>query len=373
MAVYYFLFAVIVLQMILESIAKKYNFEKKFPFWYNLIFKEKYLICFLFVLFATIRSSRVGLDNGNYIKFYNACKNGEYIFNFEIGYSLLNMILAKMGLPINALWFVIAIFTMYAFKKLIDTYCKDDQYISYLLFLSLGLYAQMLGLYRQILALDFCLLGLCSLKRDKYFEFIWFVLMGSMFHLSGLMGFVFILPKFIKIDFKTCVFSFMILAVVGLLFPEVLQLLEIVVPNFHYYSQYISQGKLAGGYFLDIPYTIGLAGILVFLVVVYFVYGENFFKEDYKNFSFFLILYVIYFYTKLLGVAYGFEALFNRISIMFYFSLIILPTFVEKAISNIKLRNWYKIAIIIVSFCYMTYLLKYKGSCGVYPYEFMWN
>lgn len=373
MAVYYFLFAVILLQMILEPIAKKYKFEEKSPFWYDLIFKEKYLICFLFILFATIRGNSVGGDNGNYIKYYNACKNGEYIFDFEIGYGYLNIILAKLGLPINALWLVIAFFTMYAFKKLIDTYCKDSQYIPYLLFLSLGLYAQMLGLYRQIIALDFCLLGLCSLKNNKYFEFVWFVLMSSMFHLSGLLGFVFLIPKIIKFDFRTCIISFLILTILGVFFIEFLQLLEMIIPNFRYYSQYVEQNPLYGGYFLDIPYTIGLAGILVFLIIIYFGYKNKYSKEEYKNFSYFLILYIIYFYTKLLGVAYGFEALFNRISIMFYFSIIILPTFVEKAIGRFRLRKWYQIAIIIVAFCYMTYLIKYKGSCMVYPYEFMWN
>lgn len=358
MAVYYFLFAVILLQMILEPVAEKHNFKNKSPFWNDLIFKKKYLICFLFVLFATIRGNHVGLDNGNYIRYYNECKNGKYIFDFEIGYQFLNVILAKMGLPINALWFVIALFTMFAFKKLIDTYCKENQYIPYLLFLSLGLYAQMLCLNRQIIALDFCLFGLCSLSKNKYFEFFWFVIMGSMFHLSGLLCLVFIIPKFLKFNLKTCSISFAVLTIIGVFFIEILELLEKIIPNFHYYSQYVYANRLSSGYFLDIPYTMGLMGILVFLTIIFFIFKEKYSKEDYANFSVFFILYIIYCYTKVLGVAYDFSALFNRMSIMFYFSIIILPTFVEKVISNPKLRDWYRIAIIIVAFCYMTYLLS---------------
>lgn len=370
MLVYILLFAVVVLTWGLDKLALHFGFDKKHPYLYTVIFTNKTLILFLIIMFATIRAESVGADNSNYIKYFNSVAERRPCYDYGVGYAGLNFIITLLGMPINVLWFVITSFTVYSFNALFNEY-SNNTYICWLLFFALGIYAQMLGLYRQILALDFCVLGLIWLRRNDILVFLIYVILGFFFHLSALIALFYVIPKYVKLNWRTGIIAISIMIMLGILIVDLLRLLEDYFPQFSYYSQYVAMGWVASSSRLDIPYAIGVAIILAVACFAYFKMQSKMDKKQQQDFSFFIWLFAVYVFTKIVGIPYNLNALFNRTSMYFFFSIIFIAEMLGGLLKRKNLKVMYNIALIVVAFCYMYFLIKIKGSCGVYPYAVM--
>lgn len=141
-------------------------------------------VSILFCAFVSVLRYEIGGDYSHYVDEYNSIgQNGASSSYTEIGYSELSYLLYRLGFPAQSIFvissFVLAAAIFYFVIKSVDT-----QYWSLfvLLFVILGFYFSSLNILRQYFATAFCIFGFVSLKRNRIFKFVLFVIIGGLFH-----------------------------------------------------------------------------------------------------------------------------------------------------------------------------------------------
>lgn len=214
-------------------------------------------ICFValvvIVFIAGIRDYSVGADTKTYLSalnYYSSFPQGQILdlplvwpYDFEPGFFLFTKLCAFFQLSDTAFLFVVAVAIYVPVFLLIKDY-SSDMFLSVVVYFGIGLFAYSLGIFRQMIALSICLVGLRFLLNGNNLLFTIFVLIAAAFHTSALMfGLLWFYNKFpLKLVAKWSIpISF-----ICLLFGREIALL--IVRFFPMYSTYIgSADDIRGG------------------------------------------------------------------------------------------------------------------------------
>lgn len=377
MWIYYLLIALIFLDFGLEFWSnKKLTKNNRFKRFLDFVFKFRLISIFSIILVSSLRAYSVGGDLTVYYDEYTQFKSLSVaeafkLSRFEFGYTILTFILAKIGFGFRIVLVLSSIFTAICFWKFIKEF-SPNKCMSLVLFICFGLFAQSLNIMRHIIALDFILLALICLHKNKIWQSVVLILCSSLFHITALVGLMFILFKYLKPTWQLFAFSVLLVFVGVKIFPYAMKVVSLITPV-DFYNQYFVVEKdkfIATPGLMDNLYSLGLALIFVVLFV-----GKRFLKslneKELKIYDFFLVVYMFVPLIRLAGFAMSAQSLLHRLNVWFFFSLIILvPLFIKGLNLNKKWKVSVYCVTYIAAFCYMYYFYAIQASNKVVPYLF---
>ena len=376
---YFFLLAMICVDFYVEHIlATKgaLNGNTSFKKALNFIFKYRLITILTMVFMSTFKAFSVGGDMGEYYKYYNLLKQDGNLFRLpitnkiEFGYTFLCSLLVLCHAPFAVLWFIISSFV--AISLIIFTNkVSSNKFMSFILFVALGVFAQSLSALRQIVAMSFLLLAVCRLVDKKWIIATLLILAGSLFHISALICLLIVPLRFIEPKWWWIVFSFGATIVGSFVLPYALKFLEYITPLDYYtkyfvvLTQYIQKSDL-----LNTFYSLALIGMFVVMYVARFKILKLE-EKDKKLYDFFLWVFLFVALFRIAGFILNMPQLFNRLNMYFFMILIVLIPLCVKGLSyNKKLFVIANVTVYIVAIAFMIYLYAIKNSCGVYPFVF---
>lgn len=219
-------------------------------------------------------------DYTNYINFFLKSLNWPFVnilnfnisFEMERGFVLLGRLIGTISNSPVFYVFCISAITIFLYLKFIDKW-SQLQWVTILLFVSIGDYYASYNLMRQILASALFLMAVDFLKDKKYIKYIVFVLFLSLIHVSAIamIPVGFLLVK--KINFKQYMMIFVVTIILMKYLPNIISIVQIIIPRFNNYKF----GMTAGSINSVIP-TLGI--ILFAFVCLYLDKGSFDFDVD---------------------------------------------------------------------------------------------
>ena len=322
----------------------------------------KYCAILVPSIVAGIRCN-VGTDYNLYSKSFNLIKSnydvGRYE-DFEIGYKLLNKFVAYIGGNFNLLLFIMSFFTiLFMYKALVNE--KENISVTFgMLVYMLMYYQTSLNLLRQCLAISICIYAITCLNRKSIFNYLFYVLVASLFHRSALICLGIILVKYIFESEKMKVLKWAILGIsIFLVFNKQIigEIVGILLKS-DYYSGYFLRETESGGSL--ILYFIKILPILLICVL-----ASDKFKGN-KNMR-------LYYYVILCGYILGILRAFSmtqvqRISYYFTYLTVIVAPF---AIINMPKKYLKTVQYIFVLYLVCKWYVDffYNGYSETVPYQ----
>lgn len=243
------------------------------------------IILFFMITVCGLRKN-VGTDYGLYKFYYGNLGKGS---RFEIGFKNLMIFCNKIGCSYNVFIFIIAAITIILFYLLIKRYSKKPA-DSIFYFVTLGYYAFLFNIIRQMLAISISLFGIKYIKEKNFIKYLVVIVIASLFHLSALIMipvyFLLKLPNNRKINIALI----FICICAMFLYNDVY---HFVIKNFTQYSAYSE----VNAYTFTKPglgtYIVGLVNFVLFIVM--FINRkkirelDDMYDEYFKLFSYSLI------------------------------------------------------------------------------------
>ncbi len=383
MWIYYCIIGLICIDFLLEYWLRKKNVltdEKnvsKVKKFLNFIFKYRVITILSLVLVSTLKAYTVGADTKIYERYWNALKNNEEkLFiaginvQIEFLYTIFNSLLIVLGLSFRFSIFIISLFVSISIVVFVNK-VSTNKFMSLILYVALGIFAQSLNLYRQIIAMVFVLFAIMCLIDKKWIKATMLILVGTFFHMSCLMCLLFVIFRFIKPKWWIIVGAFTLATVGAFALPQVLKVLENLF-GINYYTKYfveITEYRNPSN-LINTLYSIGI--ICVFAVM--YVARFKVLKLDQKDkqiYDFFLLIFMIVPLVRIVGYIMEMPELLNRLSMYpFMILLVLIPLFVKGLKHNTKLYAFANVGVYLISAVYMYYLYAVELSCKVVPYAF---
>lgn len=375
------LLLVVAFDFLLEYIWNRMEVNEEFwvSKFLNFAFKYRIITIVAFVFASTFRASTVGLDTQNYLHYYNELANGtRKVFvapiatKFEIWFTFINSILAAFNLDFKMLLFVVSLFVAICIVLFVNKF-SNNKWLSLMLYVMLGVFAQSLNTLRQILAIALMLLALVKLFDKRWFASIVLILFASTFHITALVCLVLVPLRYIKFKSWHVIGIIILTAGASFAFPTILKIVEQLTP-LDFYTKYMVEitEYIGASSMMDNLYSVALIAMYAAFFIAQKKFKEYDKQEDDK-YNMFLNLYLVVPLIRVAGFITKMQALFNRISMYFFISLIILiPMFVERvAGKNKKLYSILLALVVCVGLAFMYFLHVMKGSCGIVP--FTWD
>ena len=149
-----------------------------------------YIISILMFIMIGCRSIQIGIDTSHYKEIYDNYSYMAFIEifeleNVEIGYSVLNIIIAKVFGNFQWLLLVSAAIYIIPVTILIKKYSQKP-WLSYLLFICFGFFTFAMSTIRQSIAMGIIMLAFIFIEKRKVLWYILCILLASTFHISAL-------------------------------------------------------------------------------------------------------------------------------------------------------------------------------------------
>ncbi len=232
--------------------------------------------------------------------------------NKDVGYVLLNKVVGSFSdsfiLFRNLIYFFnITVFCIFVYKN------TNYYSFSIVLYLAVGYLGFNFTIFRESIAVSFCIIGLMFLKKEKYFVFFLFILIAVSFHQTAILCLIYVPLIKYKNNQRIFIKFFLFLIVLPIMFLSANKILRLYQRN-DYTNIYTSGTGVA---------------LLVFFVIVFleisvlFRHSINKHSIDYD-----LALSVLFF--QILAVSFS---LYNRCIQYFYPPLIVL---ISNCISEVK-------------------------------------
>lgn len=209
--------------------------------------KKKFFFFFCLIQMTLIIGLRyqVGADYIPYERMYNYLGGGVYVGykydTVEIGYSILNQILWKIGVPYWGLNLLIAFLTILFMLKAIKEWSVDF-FLSVYLYISFFFFYHAMNQTRQGLAIAIGLYAVALLSKGNVKKFLFWIIFGSLFHITLLI----FLPLFFlrKIEFnKSALYIYTAtIFVLFIGFSIIIQLIQITRYSIYINSFYDLEG-----------------------------------------------------------------------------------------------------------------------------------
>ena len=335
----------------------------------NKMNKRFLLLSFLVIwLIQGLRGESVGLDTDQYTLAFQRAVYGYYPERWEFLFSVLMRTLSRISENPQILFLVSSMLILIGIRAFIqyNTEEKTSAFWPVFLFIVLTQYFSTMNLVRQSLAMAAGCNVYTVLRRDQsrkgFLISTALIATASMFHTSGLVCVLLLLPFLIKINRKTIIMGTAVTMGLLFLFPYVLRVFLLIFPR---YSRYI-------GGTLDIAGSSGvytLFGIIEFLIIVICLLTLN--PEREENKEIYRLMFVTLFSLALILMQ-------RRISLAmrlgYYFELfliLLIPEFVNKWKRNLRIPI--KIGVYALGWAYFIYQMTISSARGCVPYFFFWQ
>lgn len=325
--------------------------------------KRTFLLCcgaFLFVMIA-FRSQYVGTEDSQRY-YYNWAllsdmpysRLGDYLVSTEMesGY-LASVWLLSHLIPYPQMLFVFSglLFTSSVCRFIYKN--SDDVCMSFVMFVSLGLYTFMVQGLRQAVAMSICLFAFEFAKKKKLIPFLLLVFFAMLFHKTAIVFLVVYFINILKMNWKSYalvgVGSAIVLAGSG----YIVEICKILFNEEAYDTKVESGGLVA-------------TAIYVLILAVGFIFSNKKQKND-ELFKFFFYFTYIGLFTYVLR--YVELVILERISYYFLFGQIVL---LPKVLNNFdgKVKSITKTITLIL--CILLFMYRLSSS-DLIPYLFFWQ
>lgn len=188
------------------------------------------IIAFELFLILALRADNLGVDLTNYKAGYEYIRNLEFRdlfsrlrfiqtaklihrFRYESGYALLCWMVGNLGISFHGFLIICAAINMYGFESFISKYSKNP-FISYLIFLGLGIYVRSFGILRQQLSVSILLLTVQWMFEEKYRRAIIGIILSFLIHRASLLIVLLFLLRRVQITRR--LFGFLALAEIAI-------------------------------------------------------------------------------------------------------------------------------------------------------------
>ncbi|MDE6019916.1 MAG: EpsG family protein, partial [Ruminococcus sp.] len=143
-----------------------------------------------FVILCSFRDFSVGQDTENYrVAYENINKIGLksfFLFGWEPGFVLINLLFAKLGFSFRILLSSIGIFSYYSVFRFINKY-SPYPWLSILIYIGFGNFYVSLFVLRQTLAIAVLLYGFKYIINRQFYQFCLIVILATSFHLTAIL------------------------------------------------------------------------------------------------------------------------------------------------------------------------------------------
>lgn len=313
----------------------------------------------LLILYSSFRGIDYNSDMGEYIASFNQYSNYTFkqilqLYNLDIKsptYHFVGWIVAKIS-GSEQIWLsIIAVFFVSTVSYLIYKESKLP-FVSFIAFLSLGFFLFSLTGLRQTVAMGFLIISYFSAKDNKFFKFLFFVLVASLFHDSALIFLILYPIRNLKFGWFH-VFFISACLVVSLFFKS--QFKEFLGELFK--DSYF-------GIYADSDKALNFSGIIMQLAI--FTFNLFYYKGVTNKNKNALILYNCAF----LGLSFQLFSIviaeMFRISRYFaIFNLVLIPLSIMAEPS----KKWRNVETVLIT----TVLFVYIFVFGLPSYTFFWN
>lgn len=217
----------------------------------------------ILTLFLGFRGPTVGLDMGNYHKFFIQAKESTFSFlcshyDFELGFKILTKLMTFIFFDFRFYILIISIISMIGIYNFIKNYSKN-YFASIYLFITFNYFIYYTCTLRQCLAISILLLSFAFLKEQKLFKYVITVLIASLFHKTALVFLLLPLFKFVRITPKRVIYYISFCIILFAVKNPIIKFLTATI-----YDQYLNYRNTSGsGYAMIILITVLIIGICV--------------------------------------------------------------------------------------------------------------
>lgn len=334
-----------------------------------------FLLCILWVLLA-FKGSNIGSDTPSYINFFyefkrNLLLNGNNFFSifinhtrFEIGYVVLNNIIANIFGEVQWLFVIIATFEIFVLYKFL--LCKSKNiYMSIFLFISLRFFYFTMSGLRQTIAIFICVIAYQYIEKRKPLLFYLYVIMAMQFHITAFVFLILYPISFIEFNIKNVFFIGSVCIIVFLCFDYFISTVLDFMPN--YYSHYRGTVRFEENKLGNI---IVACMQFVFLIFILFSQYNTKHNTSYDEASMMKFMILISFLLSLISLK---ATTLDRLFYYFYIYIII---YIPNVIYAMPFRNkiFFTITVCIFSFLYNIAVLYFRPEwLNITPYSFFWS
>lgn len=303
----------------------------------------------------------IGTDYFNYKFIFEKIKYG-YEVRPEIGYKLINHMVAISGGNIQHVFFIVSFLTiLFVYLTLSDHKEKISVGLGMLVFM-LIYYQLSYNAVRHVLAMSIGLYSVKYIFKRRFFKYTIFILLAMSFHLSSVLMFPFYyIYKLIGVKkraiLKTLFFISVVLFMIN--YDKILYFIINKIPAIEYYSIYLkTKDNVSFGFgifILNIPYI--LPGLIYY----------NQLKEYDDRFIFYYELLLVGFLLKFMS--YFAADYISRVSDIFFISIIIIIPYYFKILKRRK--NLVVLNIFLIAFLFFMWIFTYfySGKSDTVPFK----
>lgn len=337
---------------------------------YTLKMNKRFLLLSFFAIWLIqgLRGVSVGLDTEEYAYAFQRAHYGYYPGRWEFFFYLLMKVLTKVTENPQILFIVSSLIILVGVRAFIyyNTEEGSSAFWALFIFIVLTQYFSTMNIIRQSLAMAVGCNVYTVLKRDQtkkgYLVSAILVAIATLFHTTGLVCALLMLPFLLKVNRKIIVLGTFVS--VGLLYlsPYVLRVFFLIFPR---YSRYIG-GKWDTAGTSGVYYLIGL---LEFVIIAMSLLYLNPDREENKDI--YRLIFIILLSLASILMQRRFE-LARRLGYYFeLFLILLIPEFISKWKGHLRITI--KMVLYILGWAYFIYQMTINTARGCVPYLFYWQ
>ena len=318
----------------------------------------------LFLFFFSFRGVTVGTDTSAYYNMFENRNVSDASLNKEPLFWILVDITKLLNLDFTFLLSMMGILCLLGFFVIIKNY-SINTFLSLFLFLCLGIYTSSYNGMRQFMALSFFLLSIDSMIKNNPIQYFVYWFFAVICHNSAIILLPFYLIKFIKVNWKTTIIFSCLSIVTIFLLPGLVQFVS-KFTNRDYYNYYLESNIFTSS--VSIYNVLYLLALIIIFAWLWYIRNEITNQKDLKMYNIYLTLFFVDVCIRFISTFSGFFTLVNRLTIYFFWSLILIIPYTIMHFPFNKLKRLYINAIYIVGLSYFLISALFNKSNNVIPY-----
>jgi hypothetical protein len=314
-------------------------------------------VSFILLLLVGVLRFDVGTDFMPYYRFFNS--GSFFDGRFEIGYSILNYLTAKVFGGSQAIFIVTHTIIMVLAYLSIDKYSLDKKF-SILLFVFGFFFFDAMNGIRQYIAVLICLYGHGFLTDRKTIKFIIITLIATTFHYSALITLILIPLRKYKLTKMNVVLMYISVLLFNVFYQPVISYIFRIINLIPYISRYSIYESYLANDVTSKPYDFIVYSLI--LILSYLASKNKISKLT--NFNLYSNSLVLSIFLK--GIALKFN-LIDRVGIYFsIYIILLLPMIFESLKFKDKRMIKYVLIVLFAAYCFVR--IK-SGQAGVMEYK----